>query len=122
LQIRLGTLFNRRSKFNAKKAYCSNAHKHDSKREAARCDELHVLSSACVISDLIIHPQFWFVINGQQVKHENGRRVGYKPDFSYTENGQEIVEDVKGFVTPDFTLRKAMFKALFPTIEFRQTK
>jgi hypothetical protein len=122
LQIRLRTLFNRRSKFNAKKAYCSNAHKHDSKREAARCDELHVLWSAGVIADLVIHPQFWFVINGKQVKHDNGRRCGYKPDFSYTENSQEIVEDIKGMVTPDFTLRKAIFKALFPTIEFRQTK
>ena len=115
-------LFNRRSKFNAKKAYCAQCHKHDSKREAARCDELHTLWAAGEIGDLVVHPQFYFVINGNQVKHDNGRRVGYKPDFSYTEKGQECVEDVKGMVTTDFTLRKAIFKALFPTIEFRQTK
>jgi hypothetical protein len=115
-------LFNRRSKFNAKKAYCAQCHKHDSKREAARCDELHTLWAAGDIGDLVVHPQFYFVINGSQVKHDNGRRVGYKPDFSYTEKGQECVEDVKGMVTTDFTLRKAIFKALFPTIEFRQTK
>jgi hypothetical protein len=115
-------LLNRRSKFNAKKAYCAQCHKHDSKREAARCDELHTLWAAGDIGDLVVHPQFYFVINGSQVKHDNGRRVGYKPDFSYTENGQECVEDVKGMVTTDFTLRKALFKALFPTIDFRQTK
>jgi hypothetical protein len=115
-------MFNRRSKYNAKKAYCSQCHKHDSKREAVRCDELHVLWAAGVIADLVIQPQFWFIINGSQVKHDNGRRVGYKPDFSYTESGQDCVEDVKGMVTADFTLRKAIFKALFPTIEFRQTK
>jgi hypothetical protein len=80
------------------------------------------LWAAGVIGDLVIQPQFWFVINGNQMKHDNGRRVGYKPDFSYTENGRDCVEDVKGMVTADFTLRKALFKALFPTIEFRQTK
>jgi hypothetical protein len=115
-------LFNRRSKYNAKKAYCAQCHKHDSKREAVRCDELHTLWAAGEIGGLVIQPQFWFVINGNQVKHDNGRRVGYKPDFAYTENGLYCVEDVKGMVTTDFTLRKAIFKALFPTIEFRQTK
>jgi hypothetical protein len=118
----LRPLFSRRSKYNAKKARCAHAHKHDSKREAARCNELHVLWAAGVIADLVIQPQFWFVINGSQVKHDNGRRCGYRPDFSYTESGQDCVEDVKGMVTADFTLRKAIFKALFPTIEFRQTK
>jgi hypothetical protein len=118
----LEPLFNRRSKYNAKKEHCAHAHKHDSKREAARCNELHVLWAAGVIADLVIQPQFWFVINGSQVKHDNGRRCGYRPDFSYTEGGQDCVEDVKGMVTADFTLRKAIFKALFPTIEFRQTK
>jgi hypothetical protein len=64
-------MFNRRSKFNAKKAYCAQCHKHDSKREAARCDELHTLWAAGEIGDLVIQPQFWFIINGNQVKHDN---------------------------------------------------
>jgi hypothetical protein len=114
--------FSRGSKYGAEKSFCAQCHKHDSKREAARCDELHILWAAGVIADLVIQPQFWFIINGSQVKHDNGRRCGYRPDFSYTEGGQDCVEDVKGMVTADFTLRKAIFKALFPTIEFRQTK
>lgn len=117
-------LFNRRSKFNAKKAYCAQCHKHDSKREAARCDELHTLWAAGAIGDLVIHPQFWFIINGNQIKHDNGRRVGYKPDFAYTEAGQDCVEDVKPSnrlaVSRDYPLRIAIFKALYPSITFRE--
>jgi hypothetical protein len=116
-------LFNRRSKFNAKKAYCAHCHKHDSKREAARCDELHVLWAAGVIGDLVIHPQFYFVINGNQVKHDNGRRVGVKLDFQYkTNDGKIVCEDVKPksrlAVSRDWPLRKAVFKALFKEFDF----
>ena len=111
----------RRNKYGAKKTHCSHGHKHDSKKEAARCEELHDLWAAGQISNLVNQPQFWFCINGQQVKHENGRRVGYRPDFSYWQNGAEVVEDVKGMITADFTLRKAIFRALYPHIVFRQT-
>lgn len=111
----------RRNKYGAKKTVCAHGHKHDSKKEAARCDELHDLWAAGQIADLVNQPQFWFVINGQQVKHENGRRVGYRPDFSYRQDGAEVVEDSKGFITADYTLRKAIFRALYPWIVFRQT-
>lgn len=110
-----------RNKYGAKKTYCAHGHKHDSKKEAARCDVLHDLWAAGQISDLVVQPQFWFVIDGKQVKHENGRRVGYRPDFSYIHEGRETVEDVKGMVTADYTLRKAIFRALFSHIVFRQT-
>ena len=108
----------RGNKFNAKKAVCRNEHTHDSKKEATRCDELHTLLAHGLIADLTIQPQYWFVINGKQVKHANGRRVGYRPDFNYVMKGIECVEDCKGFITADYTLRKAIFKALFPHIEF----
>jgi len=73
-------------KYRAVKANCNAGHTHDSKREAIRCNELHALEAAGEISDLMIHPQYWFVINGRQLKHSNGRRVGYKSDFEYVEN------------------------------------
>ena len=111
----------RRNKYGAKKTVCAHGHKHDSKKEAARCNELHDLWAAGQIADLVTQPQFWFVIDGKQVKHENGRRVGYRPDFSYTQDGRQIAEDSKGFITADYTLRKAIFRALFPKIMFRQT-
>ncbi len=114
----------RRNKYGAKKTHCSHGHKHDSKKEAARCEELHDLWAAGQISNLVNQPQFWFCINGQQVKHENGRRVGYRPDFSYSQDGAEVVEDVKPTskfaMSKDYPLRKAIFKALYPSITFRE--
>lgn len=107
-------------KYGAKKTVCGQLHTHDSKLEARRCDNLHLLQRLGVITHLQVQPQFYFVINGEQLKHDNGRRVGYKADFQYFEGDLNVVEDCKGFVTPDWPLRKAIFKALFPHITFRE--
>jgi hypothetical protein len=111
-------------RFRAKKTPCSHGHTHDSRIEAIRCDELHELEALGEIDDLEVWPQYWFVINGRQVKHDNGRRLGYKADFRYTKNGQEIVEDTKpnnrAAISRDWPIRKAVFRALFPTIELRE--
>ena len=109
-------------KYRAVKAQCNAGHTHDSKREAMRCNELHILEAAGEITDLTIHPQYWFVINGRQLKHPNGRRVGYKSDFGYIENGLLVTEDVKGVVVRDWPLRRAIFMALFPDHQLRETK
>lgn len=113
-------------KWKAKKSYCKEGHKHDSLSEARRCDELHSMLASGEISDLIVWPQFWFVINGKQVKHDNGRRVGVKLDFGYVMNGQEIVEDVKpsskAAESRDWPIRKSIFKALFTTYELREIR
>lgn len=108
------------SKYKAKKTVCGQAHQHDSKREAQHCDVLHQELEAGLISDLELQPQFWFVINGRQVKHSNGRRVGYQADFAYIRDGQECVDDAKGFTVRDWPLRKAIFLALFPHIQLRE--
>lgn len=104
----------RRNKFGAKKTACYHGHTHDSKKEAARCDVLHQMQAAGQISELELQPQFWFTINGQQIKHRNGRRVGYRGDFQYRENGNLICEEVKGFAARDWPLRAAIFMALYP--------
>lgn len=113
---------NRFGKYRAVKSQCNAGHTHDSKREAKRCDELHLLQAAREISDLVIHKQHYFVINGKQVKHANGRRVGINIDFEYTENGRKISEDVKGVIVRDWPLRSAVFAALFPDHQLRVTK
>ena len=109
-------------KYRAVKAQCNAGHTHDSKRESMRCNELHISEAAGEITDLMIHPQYWFVINGRQLKHPNGRRVGYKSDFEYIENGMLVTEDVKGVIVRDWPLRRAVFKALFPNHDLRETK
>ena len=67
-------------------------------------------------------PSYWFIINGRQLKHQNGWRVGYKSDFEYIENGVAITEDVKGVIVRDWPLRRAVFIALFPQRNLRETK
>jgi hypothetical protein len=109
-------------KYRAIKSQCNAGHTHDSKREAIRCNELHLLQDAGEITELTIHPQYWFVINGKQLKHANGRRVGYKSDFEYIENGMLVTEDVKGVMVRDWPLRRAVFMALFPEHILRETK
>ena len=109
-------------KYRAVKSQCNAGHTHDSKREAIRCNELHDLQAAGAITDLVIHKQYFFVINGKQVKHANGRRVGINIDFEYTENGRKISEDVKGVIVRDWPLRSAVFAALFPDHQLRVTK
>lgn len=66
----------------------------DSKKEAERYMELRTLEAKGSISDLRCQVPFTF---------EYGRvKIGtYKSDFTYTENGIEIVEDVKSVATRD---------------------
>ena len=111
----------RGNKFFARRTACAQGHSHASKREAARCGELYLLLRSGQISALAIEPQYWFVIDGLIVKHTNGRRAGYKPDFGYIENGKPVVEDVKSdaTMTPDAVLRMAIFRHLHPNIELR---
>lgn len=110
------------NKYRAKRTSCVHGHSHASKREAMRCAELHLLQKAGEIEDLEVEPTFYFVVNGQHVKMGNGQNARYRPDFIYTENGQEIAEDIKGFVVRDFPLRAALFRTCFPNIELRVTR
>lgn len=110
------------NKFFAKKTPCRAGHTHASKREATRCDELHLLLRAGEIESLEFEPQFWFEVHGRQLKHDNGRRVGYKADFMFWDrhSGAHIVEDTKGFTVRDWPLRKAIFRALYPDLVLRE--
>lgn len=76
----------------------------DSKAEAMRYNELKLLERAGVISDLKL--QIPFVLFPKQAGE---REAKYIADFVYTENGSQVVEDCKGFKTPEYILkRKAM--------------
>jgi len=114
------------NKYFARKTVCKHGHSHASRREAKRCMELHLLQDAGEIAGLQVEPQFWFVIDGKPVKHGNGRRVGYKPDFRYIElpGFADVVEDIKGgpTLTEAAVLRMALFRHLFPEFELRVVK
>lgn len=112
----------RRQKYGAKPTTCNYGHKHASKREAKRCDDLHILQATGQIIGLEVEPKFTFKIDGKPLKMRNGHDAQYRPDFSYIEKGRKICEDVKGFVVRDFPLREALFRACWPDIELRVIK
>ena len=96
----------KRNKYGAKKTVVDGI-KFDSKRESERYKELKLLSSAGEIADLSLQERFDFVINGVKLGF-------YKADFSYWDvsNHRSVVEDVKGFKTPVYNLKKKLMKAI----------
>jgi len=80
--------------------------KFDSKKEAARYQELKILEKSGRIFDLKLQPKFDLIVNGKKVGF-------YRADFEYTENGKNVVEDVKGMKTPMYNFKKKMIKAIY---------
>lgn len=110
------------NKYGARKTPCQHGHKHASAKEAKRCNDLHTLQRAGEIIGLEVEPTFYFVIDGREVKHENGRRAAYKPDFVYIEKGVKVAEDVKGSdatKTEASVLRITLARHLWPEIKWR---
>ena len=91
----------------------------DSKKEATRYLELKLLEKAGQITDLrcqveyeLIPAQYGPDIVTPRGKVKRGplieRAVKYKADFVYTENDETIVEDVKGFRTKEYILKRKL--------------
>jgi hypothetical protein len=85
----------------------------DSKKEAARYSELRLLERAGRIHNLILQVPFKVELNGVHV-------FTYRADFVYFENGVRVVEDVKGYATPLYRLKKRVLKALY-NVDIRET-
>lgn len=80
----------------------------DSAKEARRYGELRLIERAGQITDLQCQPVFRLDVNGQHV-------CKYIADFSYLENGQRVVEDVKSDFTrklPVYRLKSKLLKAV----------
>jgi hypothetical protein len=78
-----------------------------SKAEARRYQELKILQKGGSISSLELQPRFKLEVNGELI-------CVYVADFRYKDHkdGSGVVEDVKGFVTPEFRLKKKLMKAI----------
>jgi len=89
-------------------------HKHASKKEAQRCDELTVLEKQGMVKWLKQQPKFTlqpsFRFDGKAI-----REVAYLADFSYfdTKTKNQVVEDTKGFKTRDYLIKKKMLLFMF---------
>ena len=88
----------RRSKYNASKMQCKQGHVHDSKKEAWRCNELHLMQERGEISDLAIQPKY--ILTGPyNYGWRKEQALTYIADFEYIQDGVKIVEDVKSEAT-----------------------
>lgn len=99
----------------------------DSIKEFRRYNELKILEKEGILSKLerqkkfVIQPAFKY-------KGENIREIYYKADFFYQdEDGEFVVEDVKGFdkktgkfiTTAEFDLKWKLLKAKYPEYNFK---
>ena len=93
----------------------------DSVREANRYVELKMLEKTGFISSLKLQQKFEIVPK----KGNNKRARFYIADFTYTEKGKQIIEDVKSEITrknPLYSLKKALMLYLYPDYVFRETE
>jgi hypothetical protein len=100
-------MFQKRSKFLNVRTEIDGL-KFDSKKEAARWLELELLQKAGKISNLKRQVPFELNVNGIKI----GKLV---LDFTYTENGKTVYEDVKSkpTMTPIFKWKAKHFKAQY---------
>lgn len=91
-----------KSKYNAMKTWVDGI-RFDSRKEAERWNQLVMLERAGVIMGL--RRQVPYVLIDKSV---HGRAIRYIADFAYMQDGQEVVEDVKGVRTPIYKLKRRM--------------
>lgn len=81
----------------------------DSIKEANRYTSLLLLQRAGVISNL--QTQVKYVLIPTQRDAEGKlleKECSYKADFVYNRDGQTIVEDTKGFKTPEYNIKRKL--------------
>lgn len=93
----------------------------DSKKEAKRYQELKLLERAGLITNLKLQPRYElqpaFKKNGHSI-----RKIEYVADFEYQKNGETIIEDVKGYKTEAYKLKKKLFEYEYPDREIKEIK
>ena len=80
----------------------------DSMKEYRRYCELLLLERAGAITDLQRQVKFE-LIPAQRIDGKVAERAcSYVADFVYMENGKKVVEDTKGFRTPDYIIKRKL--------------
>ena len=95
------------TKYSAVKTNCASGHRHDSKMEARRCDELTQLEGQGAISHLVQQPVF-------DIRFDDRHVCKVIADFQYRENGKLVTIDVKGMDTPVSRLKRKLVAAAYP--------
>lgn len=93
---------------------------YDSKKESVRANELKLLEHAGHITHLeeqvVFELQPSFKCDGK-----TERAIKYIADFIYYKDGDFVVEDVKGFKTDVYKIKRKMLLFKYPDIKFIET-
>lgn len=103
----------RASKYGNKKVTVDGI-KFDSKKESKRWLELKLLEKAGEIGGIKRQVAYNLAGRDGPILTPTGRQMVYKADFVYidwTKGGAKIVEDVKGFCTKEYLIKKAILAA-----------
>ena len=94
------------SKYHNKKIEIDGI-KFDSKKEGRRYKELKLLERSGLIFNLVLQVPFNLI---ESFKYQGStiRWIKYIADFTYLKDGQQYVEDVNGFKTDVYKLKKKM--------------
>jgi len=103
--VLLLVVYLKRNKYKAKKTEI-NGILFDSKKEAKRYRELLLLEKSGEITDLVLQKKF-------NIKGEYGSGCYYLADFFYIKDGEEVIEDVKGYDTPVSKLKRKLLKSFY---------
>lgn len=100
-------------KYHAQRTICELGHHHPSKVEAAYCQKLQIMLKGGAIQSFEHEKRYALTVNDRTIGH-------HKPDFTViNHDGSVEVHEVKGFMTEDWKLRKALFEVLYPEILYR---
>ena len=111
--------FIKKHKYNAKKVVIDGI-EFPSEKEGERYIELKMLEKAGKIKDLKLQPVF-LLQEGFYYQGKAIRQITYRADFEYVnEKGERVVEDVKGFRTEVYKLKKKLFLKKYPDVVFKE--
>lgn len=107
----------RKNKYNSRKTVVDGI-TFDSKKEAVRWAELKLMERAGFVSDLKRQVRF-------QICPKTGKERArhYIADFTYTERGKKVIEDVKSPATRKdkvYSLKRALVRWQYPDWDFRE--
>lgn len=93
----------------------------DSKKEAAKYQEIVFLHKVGEVTDYILQPEF---VLQEAYRDRNGkyiRAIKYRADFRVTyKDGSIVVIDTKGYKTKDYLIKRKLFMFKYPEIDFRE--
>ena len=107
-----------RTKYGAKSTILHGV-KFASKREAERWAALQLLERGGEIANLVRQSRISMEGRDGPILTPTGRKASYIADFVYYDNRLKclVIEDAKGFPTPEYKLKRAILAAMGLTIK-----